>query len=1299
MPLYYGKNTEEVGDIMHKDFISNKAEPMIGVFWRDELIWPSVSKYLFWATNHDNILINCDDPIVVNAGHNKVTIYVRSCTRYYRDRYPYRVSCTNNWCTLEDNVTEDTFYPDFNEDGTENKEDSKFILDIKPNYGSQSRNTWVLLQQIDHIDGNVLSGKQQVIKILQTMDKPVGNPDYSIPIINWYSDANFITKVESYGSISNPIVSVNGGTQNVYFTIEGKALMTSGSYSSYYYGDNGETLSFSNFVFSDPTEIDSIDNIQYFGYGQWKATIHWKANFPKGNALKTYIKNLKLSNDSVSTQGDIISILWSIYKGGNSSTKQSEIALRLNGYNSSNGHISVFQDGGSIIEKTSSEKCSVYVHNGGTSWCKLSGNQSFTSNGDYVQNLEVSPQNPIDKMYIEDLSVNGSENIPFDATSGKIVFYIYKRNNVYEERRTYVYVECNNIVESIDVVQKGNENSTAVAVSDDMLSASKITISEDNDKNDNYWTDFIKYSDIKYDNWLEQWSVSFSCSANLKHNIDKTIFLTSYPESISSKSQDISVLWTVKSGEVNSINRHSRIHIIIKDYNCDVYDEITQDASENAQQTTYYDDDAKKVTLKNITDSTVGSFSSISNHVCTGKLKVLENKTKKDGTTLFVQPTEVDEWSFSDIDNDSNASIYLKIKGKNGYESDYRSISLSLSGTGLSTVSVNVKQDPADFVLSDDLVECSDLAMSEFSLSDNSEGNLVRSSSLGHGLYKIDVAVNPNIKATHYIMSLNLSNQVVVEERYEIGQPKNITTSTLNVSPKYDNAHYPILTSWKSYGDPVSRTVSLKIKTIGKTLVSKWENLMYSGEEYSHNLLNKDYSLSLQNGKWDKIEDNIIVTSTNTTESSRNDILTIKYIVSNDDVSKIMTVPIKQEVKSRESDYVFWTNIQSYDPIKISPLNGSPSSFTFYVTSYDDETNSPLDISMTEPSNFDGLNVEKSISDGVYSIKLIPTAINMTESTKRWTINITQNESEKKISVNVEQPNYVLNVDQSTIYIDVNSSTVLNVQSYSSNMYVDFRCEVYSDWALVTNIDSSKKRVTCLTVNNTNNDRECYIKITQNGSEISKIVKVVNRCWANPNLDTSDIDLYKKNDKVSRVFLSKESSQSIDASMSEVYSNMNDEVKASLAKSDDKWVFSVESSSSIDGDIPKMSKYMIWNKNQTIGYINVTLHAFKLSATSETKDNVITWYVSPRRNEIWSMYYVNSTMDKVLVDYEVTIGDGNNPIYVSKNGSSVYVSSSTENTLDKRIEYNGYIIQSKSSRKLELKIIQLIESDYEEIYI
>ena len=1326
MPLYYGRSKEEVGDIMHKDFITGKPEPMIGVFWKDELIWPSVSKYIFHATNHDNVWVSCDDPIVVNASHQYVTIHVKSCSRFYRDRYPYKVTCISNWCTLDDNFMENTFYPNKNEVGKENEEDSSFLISIKPNYGRQSRSTYILLQQLDdyhkdeevskefwlkeydgtdnidsHKIGETFSGNQLIIRITQTADKPIEKPDYSIPKIRWYDSETFENIIESYGTDDDPKVNMNGGIQNVWVSIEGKALMSSGTYSAYYYGDNGETLDFSNFFFSDNSAIDSITDVQYFGYGQWQATIHWNKNMPKGNDLKTYIKNLRLSNDSVSRLGGNLTMLWSIYKGGTSSTKQVEMSIRLNGYSSKNGQISIYQSGGSISEKTNQEKCTVSISGNGQGWCKLNSGISFTSNQDYAQQLIVSPQSSVSKMYIEDLAVDNDVNhIKYDQTSGNISFSIYKKDGVYEERKTYAYVNCNNVTESIDIKQNGDENGIAKTVDNELLNASSISIVEDNPKDDSYWTNFIKYSNIRYDAWMEQWYVSFSCDSNLKKTVGKTINIISYPDAVPSKANDATISWTVSSGEVNSNWRHSRLHAIIKNYHCDEYYDISQAPSEDAQKITYYDDEAKNVVISNLTDSTSNnSLKSISNHVCTGTISIKENKTKKDGSIAFVVPTEVSEWSFSDIDVDSNASFFFKVYGKNGYESTKRNISIRLSKSGLTSKDISIAQDPADYILSDDNVPCDDLAISEFKLNEESQGTLLKTSSLiskDQGLYKINVNVSPNISPDRYIVSLNVGNKVNMEQTWSYNSLQSITSPTFEISPKYDNNHTVVLASWKNDGSPKTRSVSLSIKSIsGKKFDATWKNVPYSGEGYSHNTLNKDYSLSLNPSSWIHLEDNVIVSDSNSTNQNRSNSLIVKYNTS-DNASKSITVPIYQSIKTREADYIFWTNVGNNAKLSIDPINGNPGSCTFYVTSYDDETNQTLGFSMNN-KDLDGLLIQKTKSDGIFEVKVVPTSINNGTSTKIWTINIVQEQSGKKLSLSIVQPNYILNVSNSTVNVDVSHSSTIYVESSSNGNATDFRYETDSDWLLVSNVDFNRKMITCLTINDSPNDREGFIKITQNGSEITRYVKVMNKCWKNPEFDSSDINLYKKGDYENRLFYSQESNINIIPSISTIYTSAGSSISTAIKENGSQYAFNAISNETLDGDIPKIAKYLIKNKNQSIGQINVVLHAFNLKATSESEES-ITWYASPNKNEIWSLYYVNSTMDKSSIEYEVKLSSDSIPLYIERNESCISIIPTSSNNTDRRIEYVGRIIQEKSGKELNVRIIQLPKIEDEQIY-
>ena len=147
---------QDIGAIKLVDSKTDKLKDINAVFWKNMMIWPRDSKYLFWSSNnknHDFISVDSNfdrNGIHVSAASHIITLYVRSCVKYWHGRYPFKVVPYQNWVTAPNIV-----YPiGWNIKTAEKHDyDALFDLNISGNVStSSSRTTYVSLWQIDTKD-------------------------------------------------------------------------------------------------------------------------------------------------------------------------------------------------------------------------------------------------------------------------------------------------------------------------------------------------------------------------------------------------------------------------------------------------------------------------------------------------------------------------------------------------------------------------------------------------------------------------------------------------------------------------------------------------------------------------------------------------------------------------------------------------------------------------------------------------------------------------------------------------------------------------------------------------------------------------------------------------------------------------------------------------------------------------------------------------------------------------------------------------------------------------------------------
>lgn len=1310
MAIYVKKTgNQDIGAIKLVDSKTDKLKDINAVFWKNMMIWPRDSKYLFWSSNnknHDFISIDSDfdrNGIHVSAASHVVTIYVRSCVKYWHGRYPFKVVPYQNWVTAPNIV-----YPiGWNiKTATKHEYDALFDLNISGNVStSSSRTTYVSLWQIDskdeHIDTSAseYSGKQIVIKIVQDKDgeDPNEQPSYANAIITWYKDETFSDEVKEYGTENNPYVDVNGKSITLYCNITGTVKMMSGNTVRCFYGDHYGDVITINELNIDKNAM-SLESSEYLGDGNWKINLKMKSNVPTSANYTNVIRDLALSSSIVDHTGDVVTMTWKVFSEANTLTRYSNVGFLLNRTYTST--TKVWQQGGLVSNQVTNVTCSTGVSKEVAKWISISRPQINSATYSYYAKVTVNPQTATEKMYIENINTSYDDDIiPATDTLFQIMFMIFKKTGYYAGRKGIINVTCVSDTKSVELTQEEYSDTSSKKITDGDIDKKKISVA--GIVPNSYYSNMITgITNLRYDYNYLMWLADVSVARNPKKILDHELMVNSYPKAVSSKSQYLEISWSIITGEVNSSSRYGRIKFSIPDYNCEYYYDLTQAGSTDAQGAKFDKDYLNNSKLYNISDNIVSSSTteidgpgkiSLNENFYIGTIKINENYNHNN-TVAYIKPTEITDWSVSDFDNYNNAAFYIRIKGKNVYIGIDRNVKIKLEITGIGSKEDTILQEKASSVDSNTLANVTDLDVSSIKISGEATTNKLPYL-ITNEMYCVPIILNKNDVPTRYDYNVVVGSREYVGS-FEYGDYVDINLTPEYSIPNYDNMYTVVNSWWRRQGEEKTRTVRLSVDGITQSITNTWTGIKYQGDQTYRSNLSEDYSLTLSdyNQQWMSLNQSNLISSSNSTSSTRRIGLTDTLYL-DDSKQKNMKLDLKQEPRGTSTNFLFSSSLESGS---IKYLNAADSA-SFMIYSLDDDLMQPLDISWT-PTEFNNMILSCNHNDYWYSFTVAPTSLNISDANRTWQVSFTQATSGKNISLTFVQHCYQFSLDKTSINITPNVEVEINVTSLKSGNFFGFTWDALPDWLMVYRTSDTKLTFKCIEINDSTKPRSCAIRFTQYESEISTTLTIYEESWRNPELDESTVDLYYRGAKAVKELYSDQEGIGLPIAIRQSDGTL-DSTKIKLTSrniSDSKYAIDIVSLTDLEGTIPLVGRYALSNKNQYLGEIYCIMHAYQFSCSSDNTSEIV-WTLSPKANELWSMYYVTSRIDGEFADYGISEAVGDFTCYHS--GANITILPKFTNYDNERKNWSLTLKQNKTKKEIFVKVQQLGANEYEEVYI
>ena len=270
--------------------------------------------------------------------------------------------------------------------------------------------------------------------------------------------------------------------------------------------------------------------------------------------------------------------------------------------------------------------------------------------------------------------------------------------------------------------------------------------------------------------------------------------------------------------------------------------------------------------------------------------------------------------------------------------------------------------------------------------------------------------------------------------------------------------------------------------------------------------------------------------------------------------------------------------------------------------------------------------------------------------------------------------------------------------STKSGNFFGFTWETLPNWLMVYRISDTKLTFKCIEVNDSTKTRSCTIKFTQYESNISTSLTISEESWRNPELDTSTVNLYYKGDKHIKELYSDQDGIGLPVTIRQTDGTL-DSTKVKLTSrniSDSKYAIDIVALSDLEGTIPLVGRYTLSNKNQYLGEIYCIMHSYQFSCSSDSTSEIV-WTLSPKANELWSMYYVTSKIDGEFIDYEIVEANGMFTCYHS--GSNITILPKFTNYSNERKNWSLKLKQNKTKKEIFVKVQQLGANEYEDIYV
>lgn len=1320
------------------------------VFKNDRMIWPHHNKYMFWVSTKEDIMDRqgAVQNISVKAGRDngnnkpggtqQVKIYIRSCSRFYRTRYPYRVILSDNWVSVDGAPSnESSFIMQANPgQGTEKEWDSVLTVNIAPNTYRSQRVTCITMYQINPLTGlpspteaiQKVYISQDADSIWRTATYEQGNTD-----IRFYTDDSYSLQTFNYGyEDGTGAAGATDATQTVYFKIVGYAWMWSGKNNEVYFGQNANEAVTEQFFSGN--HINKITNINYLGEGKWIATLSFEDNLPDASNLKSIIKDATINpSNEIDYNGGDINVNFSLYNTGTSYSRSTNLKLTIpvasNGeYEGSaviDNCVTLWQKGGEVTIPITDAKPTISLDVMSQFWISKVTDVLSEENR-YRQVWRVSTQESKMSSVIEEVELYDSNNnvlseYEYNAdTNAKMRFTIMSNTESYEERKAVFNITYNTAYQSLNFTQNkadaGNWYKMTPIIRPELLTGELMITAT------NVSGLFISnIRDLKYTGG--KWQIQFDVADNDKYISPIRINTTSVPTYVSNvehneNENQVYVDFRVESGEVDSKRRCTELDIVANSINCSDYVEIYQRGTSSATDTIYHDDCIGYV--ENVNDNLKTNFtSSTSSHIYHIPLKILDNTTKSDEAAYMV-PTRIANWSVGMLDNNNLSMVYVQVKGymaAKGIEREVK-FNIVLTSETCENVPFNLTQEATPVIFDKTKeVNCTDLGIDDFVIAEGSEAEYMKNASpiyTSDGWYVLPLHVYDNTTPTavaHRILinGVDVVNDASKNKSYTISNWK--TTTTL-----------PMTAAWYQSGTSITRKATIIVSNDYK-IEPIWNDVPFIGSLALNSKYNNDWKCEVTKGSaWLSVSGYGVSISTTQNKSYEKRDGILHYTFYDDKRNTLFEDDIKiyQECMNSVADLDLTFNIEK-DSIELDEVLGNLQSTTISIQSYD------LDFLEygVEYDAYENLSITKEIIPG-YGVKLTFTPIVHLYNTnpKSWNVEVRQidpwtgDPTGNKVTIKVTQPSYwlyaTLGNGETSKILEYNDSTNLQVISYKE--YVDGTTEksdyttVASDYSWISISDKSVANDTtdiyvckAYAMNVSALNYSATIKVTQIQSNICISLTIGQYSWRDSEFDESWIHIYNVEDIQTRNFWSQVNEQ--DTPLSEIElrwdkDNTTDNhnwCMLSLEKDDKKTAkLVIQNNSLLYGDVPVSDVLKLRNKKYAIGSTRIIKHATIFSITSEyeDKDGMVV-YMSPYKKELWSNYYITSTIDNIDEEYDVICKED---LTILKNGNVLKITPNTNNDTNSRIEYSAKIVQKKSNNTINLKIIQLTKDEYEEVY-
>lgn len=1352
MSTYLGKSINEVGDIRRNKYVYDEANktytyssiPIKAVFKNFRLIWPIVSKFKFWVSQDPEDMeykYYAHHTIHVKAGWKKtegskptsephpITIYVRSCSRSGRLKYPFHVDSLNDWVTIENTTdTSADIDPNEQEIPKDAKYDGYFTIYIKNNTHRTERGTRVRVYQIDPSTGLPTRNDDLVyIEIIQDGDEQYSGADFSNGVVaaTWYTDSNFNVLCNAYGdNLGNGAEMTNGET-DVYVQITGQSWMWSGTTQPVYFGNNGEYLTPSSFISSN--YLYNAYDITYLGYGRWKATLKWYQNEATDASKKNTISNLQISpTNEVNWTSHTVTVSFDLNVTGMSYARKMPVTLQIpsssewTGNGTLENSVYCWQNGGEVNTPITGANPSITPDIAANNkWVKRSS-QGMTSDGNtYKETFNVSASELVTKSHIEDekLIKNRKQVYYIGATDTDITlaFKVLYNNEVYEERVCTFTVKYLETTEKINLTQKGEDvgnyykitRYTNPEILTDKLMKIALTTTED--------VFITSMSEVYYNQ--DYWRVDLKIAENPKKVIDPAIKITDVPQYLTSDihnntSNQVYIQWQVVSGEVNSEARENILSVVCTSIKLDDEVDLIQQGTADAVATIYHD--TEKCTLVNKQDNKTWTNSSAdtSTHTYKSALIVDENN-ECESVVALTMPTKIVNWNQDVLNNDITSTVYIQVSGYPAHKGIDRYVEITISTPICKKAAdTSILQEKKEYVLEkDNEVWCEDLTKDDFTILDGSEAEYNKFNPIqynGNGWYALLLDVKKNTTPTSYTHHIIVNTSDMIDTGY-----------SYNVHEYLSDTRIPLSAWWSTTGSLIERKAVINVAKIDDINLD-WPEVPYTGEAFSHATYDTDWKLEQTEGwSWASYDtkNHTIVISKNKTLEKRTATLEFTFWDGETQILQTYVVSIVQDPMQSIEDlgYVIKTNNEK---VILYEVDGTVDTQNILIESHDGEW-SACDVTI---EGGDGLTIKKYMIENYgVMLKISTTSHLYNTAHKMWTLTINQLSTDagsytgKKTTVKVCQASYKLSailtgygdtvsLDSTSKPVSLSVMSVVETDTQSIWTPVTVEADDYS-WLEIgkeTKSTGVLKTYSCTVthINDSSSTLSAVVTISQNATGQSRQVVISNKNWQASEFDESWIELYYPT-TIEKNFWSVVDNTTLPLNKQVKIWDKNGGdptwVTTSIEKDAKKsYKLVLKNNSILEGTIPQTDVIRINNTVYGIGSCRVTKHAFEWSCSSEEKDGVVI-YVSATAYNLWSMYYVKSTMDGLDVDFElVGVPTG---VKVTKSGGSLQVLPLLNNNSSYRKKYSMTLKQSMSGQTMQITIYQLSKEEEEKYQV